>query len=446
MQKDILHLKAPGNWINDPNGFIYYKGQYHLFYQYFPYAPEWGTMHWGHAVSSDLIHWEHKGVALYPSKEYDKNGVFSGNALVKEGKLQLYYTAVRYLGHKEGNIHLPLNDQYESSQAMVISEDGEHFDNIRGKQQMIPVCRDEAIGHPKHSKDPKVIKTDRGYLMILGSSLNEEIGMLSIFESQDAANWKWSSVTKDRDFGKIVECPDLIRLGDQCVIEYCGMFAETAYDGESVTGYPHLTYWKTVKFDENCGTITPYGQRHLIDYGEDLYAAESTTDADGRPIMVAWVRMPEAVHSEDRGEWNGMICQVRVLDFHNNHLHYHVHPAIRAFFSTERKMSGAGMPRRFRLTTVLLEGESLNIGGYAISLRNGRIVADRTGLIRQESIARRICRTPEIGASASLEIFVDDNLIETFVDDGKYVITHVLYGLSQNLSGKYGRIFTSNED
>ena len=65
--KNRLHVKAPGNWVNDPNGMIYYKGQYHLFYQHFPYAPRWGTMHWGHAVSPDLIHWEHVGVALFPS-------------------------------------------------------------------------------------------------------------------------------------------------------------------------------------------------------------------------------------------------------------------------------------------------------------------------------------------------------------------------------------------
>ena len=72
--KNRLHVKAPGNWVNDPNGMIYYKGQYHLFYQHFPYAPRWGTMHWGHAVSPDLIHWEHVGVALFPSLSEDQNG------------------------------------------------------------------------------------------------------------------------------------------------------------------------------------------------------------------------------------------------------------------------------------------------------------------------------------------------------------------------------------
>ena len=67
MKTQSLHLKAPDNWVNDPNGFIYYNGYYHLFYQYFPYGPRWGTMHWGHAVSRDLVTWEHKGLALYPT-------------------------------------------------------------------------------------------------------------------------------------------------------------------------------------------------------------------------------------------------------------------------------------------------------------------------------------------------------------------------------------------
>ena len=96
--KNRLHVKAPGNWVNDPNGMIYYKGQYHLFYQHFPYAPRWGTMHWGHAVSPDLIHWEHVGVALFPSLSEDQNGCFSGSAVEENGVMHLFYTGVHYNG------------------------------------------------------------------------------------------------------------------------------------------------------------------------------------------------------------------------------------------------------------------------------------------------------------------------------------------------------------
>ena len=141
MKQDFLHLKAPGNWINDPNGFIYYEGKYHLFYQHFPYAPMWGTMHWGHAVSTDLVQWQHEKIALFPTKNYDRNGVFSGSAVEKDGKMYLYYTANRYLKEQDENIHVA-DGGYEESQAMIISEDGFHFDNWNGKKQIIPAVRD----------------------------------------------------------------------------------------------------------------------------------------------------------------------------------------------------------------------------------------------------------------------------------------------------------------
>ena len=154
MTRNILHLRAPGNWMNDPNGFIYYKGKYHLFYQYFPYAPVWGTMHWGHAVSEDLVHWEHLGIALFPTKAYDQNGVFSGSAIDKDGRLHLYYSAVRYLETDAENIHVAPNDHYETSQAMIVSEDGYHFDNWKDKRKIIPVVMDEETANRAHTRDP----------------------------------------------------------------------------------------------------------------------------------------------------------------------------------------------------------------------------------------------------------------------------------------------------
>ena len=82
--------------MNDPNGFIYYRGAYHLFYQYFPFASQWGPMHWGHAVSKDLLNWEYLPAALAPDQEYDRDGCFSGSSIeLADGRLLLMYTGVR---------------------------------------------------------------------------------------------------------------------------------------------------------------------------------------------------------------------------------------------------------------------------------------------------------------------------------------------------------------
>ena len=92
-----VHFTPLRNWMNDPVGLIYYQGNYHLFYQYFPYEKHWGTMHWGHAVSKDLVNWQHLPIALYPSKLEDCNGCFSGSAAEDGGKMYLFYTGVHYL-------------------------------------------------------------------------------------------------------------------------------------------------------------------------------------------------------------------------------------------------------------------------------------------------------------------------------------------------------------
>lgn len=219
MIKDTLHLRAPGNWINDPNGFIYYKGKYHLFYQYFPYAPEWGTMHWGHAVSEDLLHWNHLGVALYPTKDYDRNGIFSGSALEKDGKMYLYYSAVKYLETEDEDIHHAKGDAFETSQAMLVSEDGFAFDNMGAKKQIIPVVRDESIADATHTRDPKVWKYGDMYYMILGSTISGKKGRVLFYKSADGVNWEYVSQYSHENFGTILECPDLFEIQGQYVFQ-----------------------------------------------------------------------------------------------------------------------------------------------------------------------------------------------------------------------------------
>ena len=79
-ERPVFHLSSRVGWMNDPNGFSWYKGEYHLFYQYHPYDSHWGLMYWGHAVSEDLLHWTHLPPTLYPD---DMGTMFSGSAIVR---------------------------------------------------------------------------------------------------------------------------------------------------------------------------------------------------------------------------------------------------------------------------------------------------------------------------------------------------------------------------
>ena len=118
------HFMAPTGWINDPNGLVQYKGEYQLFYQFYPYESKWGPMHWGHAKSTDLVHWEHLPVALAPSESYDfgevpGHGCFSGSAVVNGEELILIYT-----GHVD-------NKEPMQVQCIAASMDGIHFEKYR---------------------------------------------------------------------------------------------------------------------------------------------------------------------------------------------------------------------------------------------------------------------------------------------------------------------------
>ena len=213
MQK--IYVKPKDYWMNDPNGFIYYKGMYHLFYQCFPYGPRWGRMHWGHVVSKDLVNWEEQGIALFPSKTDDRSGCFSGSAIEEDGKMQLYYTGVNYLTEKPEDINLCVDEHFVSAQLMITSEDGIHFDNIKDKKTVIPVIHDADIGDARHTRDPKVWKDGDIWYMVLGSTINDKQGKLLFFTSTDGEEWKFENSVTRENFGWMWECPDYFETDER---------------------------------------------------------------------------------------------------------------------------------------------------------------------------------------------------------------------------------------
>ena len=166
-----FHVTAPIGWINDPNGFAPYKGEYHLFHQYYPYDIKWGPMHWGHVKTQDFIKWERLPAALAPDMEYDKDGCFSGGAVeMPDGRHLLMYTGVRNVRRKNGKV--------ESFQTQCIAiGDGVNYE----KYEANPVIRTEDIpegGSVHDFRDPKIWREDGMYHIVVGNRTPDTSGTI----------------------------------------------------------------------------------------------------------------------------------------------------------------------------------------------------------------------------------------------------------------------------
>lgn len=423
MQK--IHVKANRHWMNDPNGFIYYKGKYHLFYQCFPYEARWGRMHWAHVVSDDLVNWEYQGIAVFPSKTDDRDGCFSGSAVEDEGKLYLYYTGVRYLVENPEDINLFLDEQFVSAQMLITSEDGYHFDNIKDKKTIIPVFNNSEIGDARHTRDPKVWKEDDGWYMVLGSTINNKQGKLLFFKSTDKKNWTYMNfVTKDNGFGWMWECPDYFQTDGEQILIFSPM--DFNKGGKS---YSDQSICMKVMFQkETCHMEMPDTYQYL-DYGLDLYAPQTTVDEAGRRVLLAWLRMPKPVD----GQWSGMQCIPRVIEVKNDHIYFRVHPNIRNAFSKKINSPDEADENGYRVSFSLEDGETVDIGGYQITRKGNKIHTDRGRLVDTSWEMQTEFSTPDLKDGFQIDVYVDPDLIEVFVNDGEYIISNCVYNLGTDI-------------
>lgn len=423
MQK--IHVKAKGHWMNDPNGFIYYKNKYHLFYQCFPYEPRWGRMHWAHMVSRDLVHWEYQGIAVFPSKTDDRDGCFSGSAIEDNGKLYLYYTGVKYLKEDPEDTNLFADEQFVSAQMMLISEDGYRFDNIHNKRTIIPVFQNRKVGDPRHTRDPKVWREEDGWYMVLGSTFNKKKGKLLFFKSTDKENWSYvNTATKENGFGWMWECPDYFETDGEQILIFSPM---DFYKGGKA--YADQSICMQVEFQkESCEMKLPDTYQYL-DYGLDLYAPQTTVDEKGRRVLLAWLRMPVAVD----GRWRGMQCIPRVVNVKEGHIYFRVHPNIKKAFKRKISTIKEADENGYRVS-FLLENESMiEIGGYQIRRKDDRIYTDRSRLVDEDWNMQTAFSTPKVKDGFHLDVYVDPNLIEVFVNDGEYVISNCVYNIGEEI-------------
>lgn len=257
MQKRAeFHFQPDKGWINDPNGLIYYKGQYHAFFQYNPDELRNNRIRWGHAVSDDLLHWKQLPSAIFPDEEYDAGGCWSGSAIEKDGKLYLFYTAVPR--------------QWGQAQAVAVSSDGINFKKYAGN----PVIPGAPI--PANDfRDPKVGRLGDGYYMVVGSGCDGE-GKILLYTSVDLLDWKYEGVLYEgKGLASVYECPDLFPLGDKYVLMFSKM-CQTVKSAHFVIG----------TFDGK--RFVPESESEP-ENGPHFFAPQTFEDGQGRRILIAWM-------------------------------------------------------------------------------------------------------------------------------------------------------------
>lgn len=278
-----FHLQPPVGWLNDPNGLCCYGGAYHAFFQYGPFDVNGGVKHWGHAKSSDLLHWESLPTMLYPDSDFDCHGVYSGSALVEDQTMYLYYTGnVKYPGKYDY-----INAGRGHNLCLAVSRDGVTAES----KQCLMHNKDYPAGLSCHVRDPKVFAHEGRYYMVLGARTAESKGEVLVFESADKLHWQHiNTLTTPELFGYMWECPDLFALDGQWFLAVSpqGIHTQNVYGCGYFAVYGD---WRT-----ECRL----GSYRELDSGFDYYAPQSFADTLSgaeRRVQIGWMGMPDAEYS-----------------------------------------------------------------------------------------------------------------------------------------------------
>jgi len=276
-QRPSFHACSPIGWMNDPNGFSEFQGEYHLMYQHNPYDRVWGPMHWGHCKSKDFIRWEQLPDALAPDQPYDQKGCFSGSAIEHEGKHVLLYTGVVEGEDEQG-------EHYVRQTQCIAIGDGVNYEKLDSN----PVINTNML--PKGSskedfRDPKIWKDENTFYAVVGSRNEDGTGQILMYSSKNLREWIFSGVLEkcEKRYGLMWECPDFFSLDGKQVLVMSpqNMLAEGL---EFHSG--HGTLYMLGKFDKEQCRFEKETVK-AIDYGLDFYAPQTMETSDGRRIMVA---------------------------------------------------------------------------------------------------------------------------------------------------------------
>ena len=443
--RPAFHLSPYVGWMNDPNGFSFYRGQYHLFYQYNPYDTEWDSMHWGHAVSKDLLHWEYLPATMAPDEDYDSYGCFSGSAVeLDDGRQLLMYTGIRKDGRTNG-------DEIQTQCVAV----GDGLNYVKSDLNPVIDGRDLPAGMTCHDfRDPKIWREkDGSFRCIVGACDENRIGSLLLYSSPDGLHWKYENIFAQNDgsFGLMWECPDIFMLDGHAVLNVSpqDMLPE-GYEYHNGNG----TVCLIGELDEERKHFT-YHHNQTLDYGIDFYAAQTLKLEDGRRIMIGWMQNWDTCQLNGRVKrpWFGQMSLPREISIQNGRLYQQPLRELQQYRRNKVeyhhvKVNGeVNLPgiegRCVELEITLRPADPGNMyQKFAVRFAKNEIYRTSLSFRPLESVVKidrkfsgsrravihqRRCLVPESHGELKMHLILDRFSAEAFLNDGSQVMTATLF-------------------
>ncbi|EGP5143332.1 sucrose-6-phosphate hydrolase [Enterococcus faecium] len=415
------HIEPRTGLLNDPNGFSFFNGKYNLFYQNWPFGAAHGLKEWIHTESDDLVHFYVTGAELRPDTEHDSHGAYSGSAYEVDGKLFLFYT---------GNVR----DKKWIRDTLQI---GAWMD----KDHNITKCENILIHKPadvtEHFRDPQIFNYKGQLYTIVGAQNLEKSGFIKVYKATDNNVETWKEVG-NLDFGStgseyMIECPNLLFVDEKPVIIYCPQGldkSELNYDNI----YPN-TFKICQSFDTENIKLVGASEIQNLDYGFEAYATQGFNTPDGRTLIVSWIGLPDIDYPTDKYDYQGAMSLVKELSIKDGKLYqYPVETITSLRVSSEEFTSKVETNNTYELeltfptnqkSELLLFSDSKGNGlSLIVDTKEGKIILDRSkagiqyatdfGTIRECSIDTK---------ETTANIFVDNSIIEIFINKGEKVFT-----------------------
>lgn len=407
------HLMSDKGWLNDPNGLCYYQGQYYVYFQYAPNYPSDSLKKWGCYTSSDLINWTFQGMKLDSDCELDKSGAYSGCALVENEQLHIFYS---------GNVKLEGNYDY-INKGRIANTIYVNANDYKNKQLLLT-----NENYPKdcscHVRDPKVWKEDETYYMVLGARKQNDEGCVLLYQANDLMNWQFiQKIESDDTFGYMWECPDYYQLDDMQILSCCPQGVDACGDHyQNIYQAGYFVVEGDIKNDYHLSEFIEW------DYGFDFYAPQSFVDKQGRRIMIGWAGLPDDPYDylEIEEGWIHALTLPREVKVINHKLYTYPVAEI----------------KQLRQKEVSIESFDLTCKAYELQVR-GDIKQMNLTLGKEIDIkydgeyfslefkgkvgAKRNIRRLKVSELAKVNIFIDNSIMEIYLNEGEYVMTSRCY-------------------